>query len=196
MSRAVDLAFRKTFRLMEKRTRAFSRANLKKPYRLRESEELQSYNSMISSAIQFFETKQDESVQLPPDSPEKMTIEAVMGVLNQFRISDTADNDTIREKANLLADKLRSMFEGKSSDGSSSGIAAYVTKLREGMTSLHNSISPGGGELETPDLGAGEGDDELAGPGSEPGAEPEPEPDEPEIPEEEGSELAKKLGLQ
>ena len=186
-SRAVDLAFRKHFRVMESKARVSSRANMRKPIRmaLKESE-LQTYNEMLTSAITFFEGREDEVVNLPADSPEKLTIEAVMGVLNQFRLPEEASNDVIRENSKLIADKLRSMFQDRSSPNSP--IVEYINKLREGMLSLHNSIQPAS-EAPSEAAPAPEGEGEKGKP-----AEPE-EPPPAAGGEAEGEDLAKQLGL-
>jgi hypothetical protein len=186
-SRAVDLAYRKKFRIMEDRGRSCSRSNMRKPIRLRESDELKSYSQMLTAAITFFEGKEDESVSLPADSPEKLTIEAVMGVLNQYRIADGASNDVIRENAKMLSDKLRNMFQDRSSQ--TSPIIEYINKLRENMLALHNSISPG----REPSA-QGEPPNEPNEPKPEEGDE---EAEEPPAAggEAEGDDLAKQLGL-
>jgi hypothetical protein len=189
-SRAVDLAFRKQFRIMESRARIPSKANMRKPTRMALKEnELQTYNEMLTSAITFFEGREDEVVNLPADSPEKLTIEAVMGVLNQFRLPQEASNDVIRENTKLIADKFRSMFQDRSSPNSP--IVEYVNKLREGMLSLHNSIQPAS------NAPAPEGDPEGEG-GGEGGEKPAEAPEEPPPAaggEAEGEDLAKQLGL-
>jgi hypothetical protein len=178
---------------MEEKKRACSKANMRKPTRLRESDELRTYNQMITSAITFFEGREDESVNLPADSPEKLTIEAVMGVLNQFRLPDSATNDVIRENAKLLSDKLRGMFQDRASQ--TSPVIDYINKLRESMSSLHNSVQPAGEEnLGDP---SAEGGDEMGdGKGGEGEAQPKPEEPPPAAGgEAEGDDLAKQLGL-
>jgi hypothetical protein len=186
-SRAVDLAFRKQFRIMESKAKATSKANMRKPTRmaLRESE-LQTYNEMLTSAITFFEGREDEVINLPADSPEKLTIEAVMGVLNQFRLPQEASNDVIRENSKLIADKFRSMFQDRSSPNSP--IVEYINKLREGMLSLHNSIQPSPEVPEATTSPEGKGSEEKP-------AETPEEPPPAAGGEAEGEDLAKQLGL-
>ena len=188
-SRVIDLYFRKPFRKMESRLRESSRANMRKPTRrsLREGSEVTTFNKMLSSAITFFEGREDEVVDLPPDSPEKLTIEAVMGVLRQFMVDADAGNNTVRENSKLLSDKLRNMFEERPSQ--SSPVMDYINKLRESMMDLHNSIEPSQpGTAGPPDDTPPEGS-----------AEQKPEEEQPEEPaaggEAEGESLAKQLGL-
>jgi hypothetical protein len=196
-SRVIDLVYRKQFRIMEAKARASSRANMRKLTRLRESNEIRTYNQMLSSAITFFEGREDESINLPSDSPEKLTIEAVMGVLNQFKVEKDATNNVVRENAKLLSDKLRNMFQGRASQ--TSPMIEYINKLRESMSSLHNSIQPAGEDLEGGDVGGG--DESGEGEGEEGEGDEVEAPEEPEAPppaaggEAEGEDLAKQLGL-
>lgn len=189
-SRVVDLYWRKPFRKMEDQLRESSRANMRKPIRrriLKEGDEVATFNKMLTSAITFFEGREDEVVDLPPDSPEKLTIEAVMGVLNQFKVGADAGNDTVRENSKLLSDKLRNMFEERPSQ--SSPVIEYINKLRESLMDLHNSVA------SSPDMSQSQ-----AGPEGETGKEqaPEEKPEEPPPAaggEAEGEALAKQLGL-
>jgi hypothetical protein len=147
--------------------------------------ELKTYNEILTSAITFFEGREDEVISLPADSPEKLTIEAVMGVLNQFRLPQEASNDAIRENSRLIADKFRSMFHDRSSPNSP--IVEYVNKLRESMLSLHNSIQPSPEIPKNTPARRGEED------GEEPTETPESSPA--AGGEAEGENLAKQLGL-
>lgn len=147
---------------------------------LREGNEEQVYKQMLSSAVLYLETKQDETVSLPSDSPERLIIEALMGLIRQHE-----DSENVRESAAILSEKLRSMF---SDSPSSSELGDYVKKLREGLATLHNSVEPSA----DPGPGQPEGD----GGQGEPGPSEEPEPPPPSAgEEEEGKELARNLGI-
>ncbi len=173
---------------MENRVRKSSVANMRKPVRMRrltEGDEVTTFNKMLTSAITFFEGREDEVVDLPPDSPEKLTIEAVMGVLNQFKADSESSPNTVRENSKLLSDKLRNMFQDRASP--SSPVIDYINKLRENLMQLHNSVSP-----ETPV--APEAGSEKSGEET-PKPEEAPEPEPAAGGEAEGESLAKQLGL-
>jgi len=170
------------------------------PVRLTESEqEVKSYNDIWLSANQYLQRKADEMVSLPPDSSERLFVDALSGTLKQFEIrkEDSPSNVDLRNRIKLLADKLDSMFEGRTGHGE---LHEYMMQLSDGMMQLHNNISVD----EAPDLGdmddmpPGEPGEEAPGGPDEAGPGLDAPPEEEEgagPPPEESGDIAKELGL-
>lgn len=203
--------FNNQSKLKEKQSKA-TRTALKAPVRsslrnfwnppsgqLNESEqEVKSYNDIWLSATGYLQEKSDQMISLPPESSERLFIEALMGTMKQFEIrkEDGISNIDLRDKIKLLVGKITSMFEGKTGHGE---LHDYMLQLSDGMMQLHNNISVEA-EPEPEPEPAPEGDLEgdLEGDvGDDGNPDPDPEPDEDDDgpPPEESDDLARNLGL-
>lgn len=158
---------------------------------LREGQELTSFIEVLNTAMQFLGEKKNETSELPVDSPERLLIDAIDGILHKHSLTkeEAPANETIRQKISGLVSALDEHISGQGT--TSSDFLNYLGKLKEGLLELHNSIEPNE-EVEPPPTEPG--GEEAGGAGSpEPGAEPEPEQEQP--PEDEISQLSRQLGL-
>lgn len=160
---------------------------------LREGQELTSFIEVLNTAMQFLGEKKNETSELPVDSPERLLIDAIDGILHKHSLTkeEAPANETIRQKISGLVSALDEHISGQGT--TSSDFLGYLTKLKEGLLELHNSIEPNEEVSEpAPEGDGGEPNPEQGGePAGEERAEPEPE----QPPEDEISQLSRQLGL-
>ena len=130
--------------------------------------ESQKYGQMWLEILNHLSEKQDQVVDLPPESPEKLRVEALVGLLHKYRVPDGAiSNDQLRQRIDGLASAIEEMTGEQETD-----LGQYAAKFVFGLRTLHNQIVSKPGE--------GVAGDEVDA-SSELGIEDEaPTPDEPE----------------
>lgn len=148
---------------------------------LHESDAAKQFNTIWLSAQEFFEQRADELVSLPPDSNERMAVEAALGVLEQYKVDADEDPspDEIRNKAQMLADKINELFDRRDSNDD---LKVFAEKLASGMREFHNQVEPGNEPEEEPG-NEEEGDERFGKP------EGEEEDDHPDFERDMGAEL-------
>lgn len=157
---------------------------------LQEGQELTSFIDVLNTAMQFLGEKKNETSELPSDSPERLLIDAIDGVLHKNALTkeEAPPNEMIRQKISALVSALDEHLSDQGD--SSSDFMEYLKTLKEGLLELHNNIEP----TDEVDPSPEGGEEAAPGPGGEVPAGPEQEQPEPP-PEDEITTLSRQLGL-
>lgn len=113
---------------------------------LGESSESQSYQRLWQEASSFMSEKENEVVDLPQDSPEKLRIMAITGVLQKYKPDDTDNPQTIRTKLNSLGNGVEELSSSGSGDSGGGTLQKYIKELVRGARELYTQIDPAGAE--------------------------------------------------
>lgn len=156
---------------------------------------LVTFQQIVQPAITFFQGKVDELGDLPPDSPDRLYVEGILGVLNQYwKDGEEFTPAMVKENASLLAGKLREMTQTSDTERE---IYMYASRLAEALDDFKIRIgaeAAAAGPSPEGDLPGAPGD-APAGPEGEPEAPAEPEVPETTSAEDDNRSLLSKLGI-
>ena len=156
---------------------------------------LVTFQQILQPAITFFQGKVDELSDLPPDSPDRLYVEGILGVLNQYwKDGEEITPAMVKENASLLAGKLREMT---STSDTEREIYMYASRLAEALDDFKIRIgaeAAAAGPAPEGDLPGAPGE-APADPGGEPEAPAEPEVPETTSAEDDNRSLLSKLGI-
>jgi pyruvate dehydrogenase E2 component (dihydrolipoamide acetyltransferase) len=107
---------------------------------------IQRYNEIWAPAVEFVQEKLNDLPVEAEGTNDKLFLDAILGVLNQNRLSaeeaGATDPASLRQKVEGLVAKLESMRQ----DSTNTELASYLDTFTSGMNSFKNSVDVGSDE--------------------------------------------------